>query len=46
VIAASPFHPPAIAPLSTETMSPACSTLGPGTPCTTSSFTETHSVWR
>jgi hypothetical protein len=46
VIAESPFQPSISAPLSTETMSPGCSTRSPGMPCTTSSLTDTHTVWR
>ncbi len=40
VIAASPCQPSRIAPQSIEIRSPAFSTLSPGMPCTTSSFTE------
>ena len=43
VTAASPCQPSTIAPQSIETRSPSASTRGPGTPCTTSSLTETQS---
>jgi hypothetical protein len=42
-IAASPCQPSTIAPQSIETRSPSRSTRVPGTPCTTSSLTLTHS---
>jgi hypothetical protein len=46
VNALSPFQPSTSAPASTDTMSPGASTRSPGIPCTISSFTDTHSVWR
>ncbi len=44
VRAASPKKPSTMQPRSRPTMSPSRSFRGPGMPCTTSSFTEMHSV--
>ncbi len=40
--AASPCQPSTMAPQSIETRSPSASTRAPGTPCTTSSLTDTQ----